>query len=249
MCRGSVRRMGLILALETATTACSAALCAADGTLVAEAVALEGPAHAGSLLPGVHDVFTASGASWADVVTVAVGLGPGAFTGLRIGVATARALAQADGAVELVGVPTAAALALALAGALEAAGRRVVPLIDGKRSEVFAAVYAAPPGGLAIEVVDDVRVVKADDLGEWLTALGEVVTGGDAAVLYADRLPASARRAAAVPVPTAAMIGRAAALGVPGLVSGPDAVLPLYGRVPDAAPWVAPASPSAPRRS
>jgi len=236
--------MSYILALETATTACSAALCAADGSVVAEALSLDGPAHAGRLLPGVHEVFGATGATWDDISAVAVGLGPGAFTGLRIGIATARALAQADGRMGLVGVPTAAALALALASAAEAAGRLLVPLIDGRRREVFAAVYASGPGGL--EVVEEVAVVTAEDLGEWLTRLGPVVVGGDGAVLYADRLTASALPARGIPVPTAAMVGRAAALGVPGLVSGPDAVLPIYGRAPDAARWAAPARRAAP---
>jgi tRNA threonylcarbamoyladenosine biosynthesis protein TsaB len=231
--------MSYILALETATTACSAALCAADGSVVAEALSLDGPAHAGRLLPGVHEVFGAAGATWDDIGAVAVGLGPGAFTGLRIGVATARALAQADGKVQLLGVPTAAALAFSLASAAEAGGRLLVPLIDGRRREVFAAVYASGPNGL--EVVEEVEVVKADDLGEWLARLGAVIVGGDGAVLYADRLPASALPARGIPVPTAAMVGRAAALGVPGLVSGPDAVLPIYGRAPDAARWAAPA--------
>jgi tRNA threonylcarbamoyladenosine biosynthesis protein TsaB len=235
--------MSYILALETATTACSAALCAADGSVVAEALSLDGPAHAGRLLPGVHEVFGAAGASWDDISAVAVGLGPGAFTGLRIGIATARALAQADGRMQLLGVPTAAALALALASAAEAAGRLLVPLIDGRRREVFAAVYAVGSGG-ALEVVEEVGVVKADDLGEWLARLGPAVVGGDGAVLYADRLPASAPPARGMPAPTAAMVGRAAALGVPGLVCGPDAVLPIYGRAPDAARWAAPARPA-----
>ena len=87
----------VILALETATTACSAALCAADGSVVAERLALDGPAHSQLLLPFVREVLEEAGAGWEAVGTVAVGLGPGAFTGLRIGIATARALAQADG--------------------------------------------------------------------------------------------------------------------------------------------------------
>jgi tRNA threonylcarbamoyladenosine biosynthesis protein TsaB len=228
----------VILALETATTACSAALCAADGSVLAETVALDGPAHTQRLLPGVHEVLEKAASSWSDVTTVAVGLGPGAFTGLRIGVATARALAQADGRVRLAGVPTPAALALALAGAPEATAHRLfVPLIDGKRREVFAAVYTADAAGEGVRVVEHFTVVPADELGAWLLGLGDVLVGGDGAVLYGDLLPATARVAAGVLAPTAAMVGRAVAREVPGLVVGPDAVLPLYGRAPDAARW------------
>ncbi len=237
----------MILALETATAACSAALCAADGSVVAESVSLEGPAHAQRLLPGVHEVLAAAGATWADLDTIAVGLGPGAFTGLRIGIATARALAQADGRVRLAGVPSTAALALALAQAPEAAAHdvRLVPLIDGRRREVFTALYvpvaarsaAGDPGRRrpSLRVERDVAVVSADELATWLGRLGEVVVGGDGAVLYADRLPRTAVIADGVRASTAAMVGRAVACGAPGLVWGPDAVLPIYGRAPDAA--------------
>jgi tRNA threonylcarbamoyladenosine biosynthesis protein TsaB len=219
----------MILALETATAACSAALVAADGAVVAERVHADGPAHAQRLLPAVHEVLREAGAGWADVDVVAVGLGPGAFTGLRIGIATARALAQADGRVRLAGVPTPAALALAMA-----APGPLVPLIDGKRGEVFAAVYrAAAVGG--VELLEASTVVPAAELGAWLERLGEVTVGGDGAMLYAELLPTSARLSP-VAAPTAAMVGRAVACGAPGLVFGPDAVLPLYGRAPDATP-------------
>ena len=225
----------MILALETATTACSAALCAADGCVVAETVTLEGPAHTQHLLPGVHEVLQRAGATWDDVDTVAVGLGPGAFTGLRIGVATARALAQADGRVRLAGVPSCAALALALADV--SGGLAVAPLIDGKRREVFAAVYEPDKGPSGVRLVAEVAVVPADGLTAWLERRGPLLTGGDGAALYAELLPPSARRADAIVAPTAAMIGRAVACGAPGLVTGPDAVLPIYGRTPDAARW------------
>ena len=224
----------MILALETATTACSAALCAADGAVLAETVALDGPAHTQRLLPGVHEVLEAAGAGWADVDTVAVGLGPGAFTGLRIGVATARALAQADGCVRLAGVPTPAALALAMAE-LAPEARTLVPLIDGKRRELFAAVYK-PDGDGGIELVEDVSVVPVAEIADWLGRLDRPLVGGDGVALCAGLLPASVTDAG-LPAPTAAMVGRAFARGVPGAVVGPDDVLPLYGRAPDAARW------------
>ncbi len=131
----------MILAIETATAACSVAVADADGRLLAEVSAPAGPAHTQRLLADIHHVLGMAGAAAADVRTVVVGLGPGTFTGLRIGVATARALAQAVGA-RLVGVPTLAGLALALAeGDAAAKATALVALIDGKRSEVFAACY------------------------------------------------------------------------------------------------------------
>ena len=226
----------MILALETATTACSAALCAADGSVVAERLSRGGPAHSQLLLPFVHELLTEAGLGWDDVDTIAVGLGPGAFTGLRIGIATARALAQAGEGVELTGVPTLSALALSLASAPESEpARLLVPLIDGRRREVFAAVFAVD--GDDVRQVEDVAVVPSAGLSDWLAARGDVVTGGDGAVLYGELLPASARPAAGIAAPTAAMVGRAVACGAPGVARGPDEVLPIYGRAPDAARW------------
>jgi tRNA threonylcarbamoyladenosine biosynthesis protein TsaB len=233
----------VILALETATAACSVALCDAAGVVVAEVVTLDGPAHTQRLLPGVHEVFERAGADWAGVDTVAVGLGPGAFTGLRIGVATARALAQADGRVRLAGVPTPAALALALAE-LRPGAQTLVPLVDGRRREVFAAVYA-PDGERGVRLVGEVRVLPVAEVPGWLATLDAPVVGGDGVALCTE-LPAGVTDAG-VPAPTAAMVGRAVAAAVPGLVIGPDHVLPLYGRVPDAARWHGPGSTGAGR--
>ncbi len=227
----------MILAMETATTACSAALCAADGSVVAERLSRGGPAHSQLLLPFVHELLTEAGLGWDDIDTIAVGLGPGAFTGLRIGIATARALAQAGEDVELTGVPTLSALALSLASAPEAEpARLLVPLIDGRRREVFAAVFAVHDGG-EVRQVEDVAVVPSAGLVEWLAARGDLVTGGDGAALYGELLPASAQPAAGIVAPTAAMVGRAVACGAPGVARGPDEVLPIYGRAPDAARW------------
>ncbi len=227
----------MILALESASRACSAALCGPDGITVAEAYYGDGPAHTRKLLLAAHEVLEEAGVQVEEVGPVAVGLGPGAFTGLRIGIATARALAQAGG-VGIVGVPTASALALAALEAdsfAPAAGERIVALLDGKRNEVFATVFGCAEGeGLRQELA--VQVVPVAELTAWLHGLGEVAVVGEEALFASLELPPSARRARGVHGPTAAMVGRAAACGAPGVVQGFSEVLPLYGRSPDAVP-------------
>jgi len=235
----------VILALETATSACSAAVLAPDGALVAERVEDEGPKHTQRLLPFVHEVLGEAGVTLGDLDAVVCGLGPGAYTGMRIGVATARALAQASG-LRLAGAPTLAAVALAL-GAEEAPGTPLIALLDGKRREVFAGVFrfeAAADAGQAqvapgLAELAPLAVVAADDLAGYLEHWPGAVVGGDGAVLYADRLPAAVTVAMSVAMPTAAMVGRAWLAGVPGAVEGFAAVLPLYGRAPDAVRWQA----------
>ena len=239
----------MILAIETATAACSVAVAAPDGRLVADISAPTGPAHTQRLLADVHHVLGMTGAQAGDVRTVVVGLGPGTFTGLRIGVATARALAQAVGA-RLVGVPSLAGLALALAeGDAAAKATALVALIDGKRREVFAACYLRA-AGYAVHCASDERaptldlvrgpsVVPAGELQAFLAPWPTAIVGGDGAHLYASELPVGAHLARWVTAPSAAMILRAWQACVPGVVEGADDVLPIYGRAPDAQRWTA----------
>jgi tRNA threonylcarbamoyladenosine biosynthesis protein TsaB len=77
---------------------------------------------------------------WAHVGLIAVGVGPGSFTGLRVGIAAARALAQATGCA-LVPVGTLAALAAGIARTPEGDGRDLLAVLDARRQEVFAALY------------------------------------------------------------------------------------------------------------
>jgi tRNA threonylcarbamoyl adenosine modification protein YeaZ len=225
----------VILALETATAACSVALASAEGDVLAERVDLEGPAHTRVLLRQAHEALEEAGAEVADVGTVLVGLGPGAFTGLRIGVATARGLALAGGA-RLGGVPSLTALALALAVSPEGvAAERFVPLIDARRREVFAACYERGAGG--VRACTPLAAVPSADLEAYLEQFPGAVVGGDGAVLYAERMPRSAVVAGAVVAPTAAMVLRAWLAGAGDRREGPAAVLPVYGREPDAVRW------------
>ena len=252
----------MIVALETAGAACSAALFDDAGMLHGERVHAGSPAHTQLLLAAVHEVLTGAKVAAADVDCVVVGLGPGAYTGMRIGIATARAFAQAAGEqpARLVGVPTLAALALALLQAHPDA-TVAVPLIDGRRGEVFAAAYGRGPGvGTAaaaqpadgvvrqttssdpdspvqLHVLDALAVVPKAGITGYLASWPGAVTGGDGAHLYAADLPQTASLSPLVTDPTATAVGRALFAAVPGVVEGLAHVLPIYGREPDAARW------------
>jgi tRNA threonylcarbamoyladenosine biosynthesis protein TsaB len=113
------------------------------------------PAHGRALLPLIERAVGEAG-GWELIESIAVGLGPGSFTGLRIGVSTARALAQARG-ITTAGVPSTTALTAAIAERPESAGRDRVGVIDARRGEIFAAVdrghgagepIVSPPPGL-----------------------------------------------------------------------------------------------------
>lgn len=118
------------LAFDTATAACTVALRRDDGELFEITPPperlTERPAHTTELLPAILEVTARAGVELGDVDRLAVGVGPGAFTGLRIGVATARAIATANG-IELTPVSSLAALN---SGA-------VTPVIDARRNEFF----------------------------------------------------------------------------------------------------------------
>ena len=233
----------MILALETSTAAASAVVVDADGGLLGASLSTGGPLQARRLLEGVHEALSAAGVALDEVATIVCGLGPGTFTGLRIGVATARALAQAAG-LPLAGVPSLEALARGLAADPAAAGgadgtaAHFVPLIDGRRNEVFAAVYrrGSPAAGADFEPVVGLTVVSVAALPEFLGRWPGAVVGGDGATLHADLLPATVAFAPAVTGPSALMVARGFLAGSPAVTRGFADTLPLYGREPDAVP-------------
>ncbi len=131
-----------LLGLDTSTAGAAACVLRADGEVfevAPEPAALaRPPAHARELMPAVAEVMARAGLDWNDLEAIAVGVGPGSFTGLRIGVTTARALAGAAG-LGLRPVSSLAALAAGIGAG--ASGAVALPLIDAKRGEVFAAAY------------------------------------------------------------------------------------------------------------
>lgn len=129
--------MSVELAFDTATAACAVAIRVDGRTDTVEPGStrmLESPAHARELLPSIELLLARNQLSLADLTDLAVGIGPGAFTGLRIGVSTARAIATARG----IGIKPVSSLAALQAGAADPGS--TVALIDARRNEIFCRI-------------------------------------------------------------------------------------------------------------
>jgi tRNA threonylcarbamoyladenosine biosynthesis protein TsaB len=133
----------VILAIESATPRGSVAL-VSGGAIRAEGFLLPGPRASGSYISAVEELFAATGTSFGDVSAVAVSAGPGAFTGLRVGMSAAKGFCFGWG-VPLVPVPT----LLALAHRFPGEARTVCPVQDARRGEVYAALFRWNGGELA----------------------------------------------------------------------------------------------------
>jgi tRNA threonylcarbamoyladenosine biosynthesis protein TsaB len=224
--------MSVVLGFDTATPVTTAALLRPDGSAVEahdEPPAESRGRHASLLLGLVERVLRDGDAAWEAVGRLAVGVGPGGFTGLRIGIATARALAQAR-ALPITPVSSLEALA---AGA--ASSQPVAAVIDARRGEVFAAVFA-PDGSPLLAPV----ALAPGALVERLAALpASPLAVGDGAVRFAVELAS----AGAVVPPADTPVHRLDAVQICrlGEVREPvdrDALLPTYLREPDAKPSV-----------
>src|SRR5947209_5095427 len=133
-----------ILAFDTATSATTVALSGAGGSVLEARHDPEPgarPGHATHLLPLAARLLERAGIGWDSLERIGVGIGPGTFTGLRIGIATGRALARATG-IPLVGIPTLQSLAVAVRGSPASAGADSgAAVIDARRGEAFAAAW------------------------------------------------------------------------------------------------------------
>jgi len=216
----------VILGIDTATAATAVAVWSPEHAVERRDDPPPGarPAHASRLLALVEDVV-----DWDAIERIAVGVGPGGFTGLRIGIATARALAQARD-LPLVGVSSLAALAEGVrprAGS-DPSGSDPFPVfavIDARRGEVFAAsagrfgAIALAPEALAARIVPGSLAVGdgAVRFRQELERAGAVVPADDS----------PSHRVSAVEI---------CRLGADGEPAGRDALLPDYRREPDAKP-------------
>jgi tRNA threonylcarbamoyladenosine biosynthesis protein TsaB len=128
--------MAHILSIETSTSICSVAI-HEQGELLALAEIKEPGAHAEKLLLLVDEVFEKAGLSFGDLDAVAVSQGPGSYTGLRIGVSTAKGIAYAL-EIPLIGINTLQAMA---ASQPVAPGDYVVAVLDARRKEVYTQTF------------------------------------------------------------------------------------------------------------
>lgn len=217
----------LVLALETSARPPSLALERGDRTFTARLGTER--RHASDLLPALAQLLGEVGATARDLDAIVVGTGPGSYTGLRVGVATALGLARATGA-DLVGVPSVAALAFERLAPAETG----TVLLDARSRQLYLAVYRRTES--ALEEVVAPRVTTADELGRHLPGTGPIL--GDATVADAARLDdAAVARLSTDAVPTATGLLR---LGVERLERAgptpPEGLRPLYLRPFAAAP-------------
>jgi len=167
----------LILGIESSTQQVGAAIGGHEGVL-AQAHSARGKRHAENLTPMIDFICRQARIDIDEIGCVAVDLGPGLFTGLRVGVAAAKAMASAL-RVPMIGVPSLDLLAFPV----RFTPRLIVAAIDARRGEVFHAFYRQVPGG--VQRLTDHQVSTPDDLASELMATGEdCLLVGDGIVRY-----------------------------------------------------------------
>jgi tRNA threonylcarbamoyladenosine biosynthesis protein TsaB len=213
-----------LAAIDTSTALGSVALFD-DGVRLFEDSRRVSNAHGESLLPMIDALFARAKWRPSDVARWGVGVGPGSFTGVRIGVATAKGIAIATGA-ELVGVTSLDAIADGVDGEGDVA---VASVLDAMKGELFVqvrlrGVLVVPPENIVV------ALVAARLAG--VACARMVIAGESADAVDVTELPFPTTRLRGAPhdVPRAEAIGRIALTRAP---DDPDAVEPLYVRAPD----------------
>lgn len=206
----------IVLALDTCLDACSLAVL--DGATVrAQASHPMARGHQEAVAPLAERVMAEAGLAFADLDRIGVTIGPGSFTGLRVGLAFAKGLGAALG-VPVVGVGTLAALAEPLPADL------VFAVIDARRGQVYLQAFAQ---GRSLMAPDALAVETAAARIAELSGGRETVLTGSGAVLLADMMPGA--RLVPAPACDPAAVARLAAGQ-----AAPSAPRPLYLRAPDA---------------
>lgn len=170
-----------ILAIDTSTVVSSVALAESD-RLLAELTLQTRRTHSEHLMPHIADLLTKAEKGKSDIQAIAVSIGPGSFTGLRIGLATAKALAYAL-KLKIIGVPTLAALA----HNCYAPGITLAPMLDAQKGNIYFALYQWRQDRL--HEVSAPAVSSAESVGARLSTLETpVVVLGEGAIMFREAL-------------------------------------------------------------
>lgn len=221
-----------ILALETSAAACSAALCR-DGELTAQFFQNSGLTHSRTLLPMVDALLRDSGHTLEEVDVIAVAAGPGSFTGLRIGVATAKGLAWAA-KKPCAGCSTLASMAWNLAGF----SGQVCVAMDARRHQIYNARFQVD-GTQPHRLTPDRAIALEDLVAELQGTQSPQLVVGDGAQLCYDALTAAGIPAKLAPpnlrLQSAWGVAREGlALAQAGQTYPPDQLVPAYHRLSQA---------------
>jgi tRNA threonylcarbamoyl adenosine modification protein YeaZ len=227
----------LVLAFDTATPAVTVAL--HDGShVLAETTTVDARRHGELLASSIDAVLAEAGAGRLDITAVAAGTGPGPYTGLRVGLVTARVLGSALG-VPLYGVCTLDVIAADVASTGTAGGQGFIVATDARRREVYWARYDAdgrrldgPAVGFPADVAETVAETGADAGAEPAAdspGRPRLLTAGAGALLYPDVLGQPIEPSYPAAGTLAAIAAQQLAAGEPG--SGAE---PIYLRRPDA---------------
>ena len=172
----------LTLGIDTATKVCAVALCRDGEPLGAYEINM-GMTHSEGLVPQLEQLFARTGINKRDIELMSVSIGPGSFTGLRIGLATAEAIAYSL-QIPLVGVNTLKALAYNL----PVEGILLAPVLDAQKGNYYLAIYEWRQGRL--QEVEAVKVVPGSEIGSVLAAYNRPVVVLGEWLKLADCLPA-----------------------------------------------------------
>jgi tRNA threonylcarbamoyladenosine biosynthesis protein TsaB len=152
----------MILALNTATIQYSIALLHASGSLMAEVFLAPGSTRYASFLPNLHHVLQTSQTDIGQLEAIVVTTGPGSFTGLRVGLATAKGLAQGLQR-PIIGISSLEAMAAQLATSTHP----ICPILNSRRGEVFCAVFGHDREGV-LEQIEAITCLPFEDLPHYV---------------------------------------------------------------------------------
>ncbi|WP_339138350.1 MAG: tRNA (adenosine(37)-N6)-threonylcarbamoyltransferase complex dimerization subunit type 1 TsaB [Candidatus Electrothrix sp. GW3-4] len=223
----------LILSLETATGCGSVALTKGgvrNGKILAEATAQPEITHSRRLLGSVEWVMQAAGIDWDKLDGIAISLGPGSFTGLRIGMAAAKGIVLAS-QKPLIGAQTLDAIALSC----PLIDRPLWCLLDARKQEVYAACYQAGPSGLP-ERCSSVEALLPKNLLKKIN--GPALLAGPGVKEYHDLFAAQQLLQLIPPALTSPCAARIGFLAAGQLLCGetldPATIAPMYVRASEA---------------